>query len=189
MLAIDDIGVRAVLRRHTRITYGEKLGDSFEKWKKSKIKNTEQLVKTMISNAVASYAIRRKTWMIRALLYFLLAYNFYLNAGYIYYLQTGPEQLWSDVILLVLIILSIINFIVLLICMFKRRAFGTYLGRDIAYVAEYLFANWMTKKVKSEDTVSKDNIEYMDSLLLREDMDFFAIMWGNTMSKMKLKKV
>lgn len=138
----------------------------------------------MVSNAVSSYAIRRRTVRIRTLGYFLAAYFFYVNAGYIYFRRLPESPDWLTYVLWTGLVLAPIGWLVLCYFLFRRRAFGSHILRDVAYVAEFIFAMWMDKKHFRKD---EEDLAYMDTLLMRQDIDFFAIMWGNTMSKMGLQ--
>lgn len=183
MFSIDDIIVRGILRKRTIKKYEEKLGNSFSIWSKETFEEAykKQLVDNMVSNAVSSHAIRRRTVRIRALGYFLVAYFFYVDAGCIYFIRLLEASDLLTNVLWIGLVLAAFGWLVLCYCLFKRRAFGSHILRDVAYVAEFIFAMWMDKKHLH---THQEDLSYMDTLLTRQDMDSFAIMWGNTLSKM-----
>ncbi len=83
-----------------------------------------------------------------------------------------------------------------------RRIYGSYLYRDVAYVAEYLVVELKTageyrtasekrKEKKSEGNermrIKGEEMRRFGNMLLRGDLDTFAIIWGNHWSKTKEK--
>jgi hypothetical protein len=190
IFAPADIILRNVLRKQAGSNAGIKV--AIVGWYKEvnssspDEENIKQLRKTAISNSVSSYPIRNRCVRIRAWEYFLVSYYFYASTGYILLKSANFESWWKSWILEAYIPIFGILFLFAIALFFVRRNYGAYLIRDIVYVAEFIFATWMIRKMDDEAKRKNqlEEISYFDELLLREDLDTFAIMWGNTFSKM-----
>lgn len=199
-----DILLRNILRFATRMRWKNRLLPAFSKWhelimkweKSDEVK--EKTIKNMISNAVSSYPIRRRSLRIRAFLYFVLAYYFYNSAFLTFLSRVNQKPDWLQVFENWFPQLALL-FIVFLLALFPfRRVYASHIFRDVAIVAEFAFATMMVKQHASsnpgkymagkEEWQTQRDLEYLDSVLLREDMDFFAIWWGNSMTRMPVEK-
>lgn len=208
MSGVDSILVKRHYRNKIREERGTNLEGLFGKWDTYVREwhgiGNKDFVKTMIENSISSPAISRKLWRIRAFWYFIFSFWLYVLTGFQYYIRsrwyllTIGVQLISDFIVIIGLVLAGFGFLGLFYAKDKRRFYALYLERDICYVAQFQYLraiivheyltnpNYFKKNPIFERI--RNELNYLETLLIRHDMDFFANLWQNGLGQMKSLK-
>ncbi len=215
------------LRRHTRGKFQgrrlERLAMALNEWyfgpadrHRSK-EMFKKVAKTWISNAISSYALRQRFGRIRVLYYFGISCGFYVFALAVFLTgllpSIGPIAIYPpfintarQAVYCPATILGTAGVWLFLYLVYRgRRVYGSYLYRDIAYVAEYLAVENLkageyrtlvdggssfTQPTNGINAVrmAVDELRHFGNMLLRGDLDTFSTIWGNQWSKIRNEK-
>lgn len=158
------------------------------------LKENEEYAKVLIANAVSSTPIQERCDKVRSLVYFLVAYWFYVYAGFVILRRIELNQF----LLSLFIISVVIAYPILILIGMASREYAKKLVSDVIYIAEFTFvmtflikqsirkskssvANSNLKIVKKQKFINRKNLSkemnFLDGVLARGDVALFDRFW------------
>lgn len=202
MISPDEIIIRTYYRHLVKSRYKDNLVahyrtfDNLAGWKQED-EEREKIVESMIGNAVSTGPISRRLVRVRSLGFFLITYPLYIISGVLLFSYVFGD-VWNDFALVVDVFVIISGFVfgTIIYLSFVRHPLTRGIGTTMQFVAHFLYLRVLEgiytleedlglhpERMTSMPRTIRSVLDHMESILTRNDLDVFDIIWGNAILK------